>query len=40
MITSIPGAENCARNLAGTLGRPVEIAASRKLGLAALRRRE
>ena len=40
MITSIAGAENCAASLARHLGLPVEIATSRKLGLAALRRRE
>ena len=40
MITSIPGAESCASSLVRTLGMPVEIASSRKLGLTALRRRE
>jgi hypothetical protein len=40
MITAIPGAESCASGLAATLGVPVEIAASRKLGLGALRRRD
>jgi hypothetical protein len=40
MITAIAGAESCATSLAGTLGVPVEIASSRKLGLAALRRRD
>ncbi len=40
MITSIAGAESCATSLAGALGRSVEIATSRKLGLAALRRRD
>ncbi len=40
MITAIPGAESCAASLAGALGVPVEIAASRKLGLSALRRHD
>ncbi|AXC10841.1 hypothetical protein ACPOL_1495 [Acidisarcina polymorpha] len=40
MITGIAGAESCASNLVRNLGIPVEIAANRKLGLAALRRRE
>ena len=40
MITPIAGADNCAASLAGMLGVPVEIASSRKLGLAALRRRD
>ncbi len=40
MITAIAGAESCAASLAGTLGLPVEIASSRKLGLAALRRHD
>ena len=40
MITAIAGAESCAASLAGTFGLPVEIASSRKLGLAALRRRD
>jgi hypothetical protein len=40
MITSIASADQCAASLARDLGLPVEIAASRKLGLAALRRRE
>ena len=40
MVTAIAGAESCASSLAATLGVPVEIAASRKLGLAALRRRD
>jgi len=40
MITPIAGAQSCAANLAATLGLPVEIASSRKLGLAALRRRD
>jgi hypothetical protein len=40
MITSIAGAENCASSLARQLGFSVEIAATRRIGLAALRRRE
>lgn len=40
MITSIPGAENCAAALAAQLAFPVEIAGSRKDGLARLRRHE
>jgi hypothetical protein len=40
MITSIAGAENCAASLARQLGFAVEIASSRKAGLASLRRRE
>ncbi len=40
MITGISGAENCAESLARHLGFAVEIAASRRAGLAALRRRE
>jgi hypothetical protein len=40
MVTSIAGAENCAASLARQLGFAVEIAASRKAGLAALRRHE
>jgi hypothetical protein len=40
MITAIASAESCAASLAATLGVPVEIVASRKLGLAALRRRD
>jgi hypothetical protein len=40
MITSISSAESCASSLARHLGLGVEIAANRKLGLAALRRRE
>jgi len=40
MITPIAGAESCAASLASTLGLPVEIASSRKAGLAALRRRD
>lgn len=40
MITGISGAENCAESIAKQLGYAVEIAASRRAGLAALRRRE
>lgn len=40
MITGIAGAENCAETLARQLGHAVEIASSRRAGLAALRRRE
>lgn len=40
MITAIPGAEGCASSLAGALGVPVQIASSRRLGLAALRRHD
>lgn len=40
MITSILGAENCADVLARQLGFSVEIVASRKEGLARLRRQE
>jgi hypothetical protein len=40
MITSIAGAENCAASLARQLGFTVEIASTRKAGLAALRHRE
>lgn len=40
MITSILGAENCAAVLAKQLGFSVEIASSRKEGLARLRRHE
>ncbi len=40
MITGISGAENCAASLAKQLGLPVEVAPSRREGLAALRRRE
>lgn len=40
MITAIAGAESCAASLAAMLGVPVEIASSRKTGLAALRRRD
>ena len=40
IITAIANAENCAASLARQLSLPVEIAATRKLGLNALRRRE
>jgi hypothetical protein len=40
IITAIANAENCAASLARQLCLPVEIAATRKLGLNALRRRE
>jgi len=40
LVTAIQGAEACASGLARQLGFPVEIAASRRLGLAALRRAE
>jgi hypothetical protein len=40
LITPIASAESCASSLAATLRLPVEIAASRKHGLAALRRRD
>jgi len=40
LVTAIQGAETCANGLARQLGVPVEIAASRRLGLAALRRAE
>jgi hypothetical protein len=40
MITAIAGAENCATVLSKQFGLKVETAASRKEGLAALRRRE
>jgi hypothetical protein len=40
MITAIAGAENCAAVLSKQFGLAVEVAASRKDGLAALRRRE
>ena len=40
MITSITGAENCAASLARQLGSNVEIAATRRAGLTALRRHE
>ncbi len=40
MITSILGAENCAAVLANQLGFSVEIVASRREGLARLRRHE
>src|SRR5579883_3287951 len=40
MITSILGAENCAAALSAQLGFSVEIASSRREGLARLRRHE
>ncbi len=40
MITSLAGAENCASAMARQLGSPVEIAATRKAALIALRRCE
>lgn len=40
MIASIPGAENCALALANQLGFSVEVAGSRREGLARLRRHE
>ncbi len=40
MITGISGAEHCAAGLSKQLGIPVEVAPSRREGLAALRRRE
>lgn len=40
MISSIEGAEHCAQWIAGALGLNVEVAATRKAGLAALRRSE
>jgi hypothetical protein len=40
MITCMAGADTCAASLARHLDLPVEIASTRKLGLAALRRRE
>lgn len=40
MITALAGAENCATAMARQLSRPVEIAATRKAALAALRRKE
>ncbi len=40
MIASMEGAENCAQWIAGELGSNVEVAATRKAGLAALRRAE
>lgn len=40
IITSISGAEHCAASLSKQLGLPVEVAPSRREGMAALRRRE
>ncbi len=40
IITGISGAEHCAASLSKQLGLPVEVAPSRREGLAALRRRE
>lgn len=40
MITGITGAEHCAASLSKQLGAPVDVASSRREGLAALRRRE
>lgn len=40
MITAIAGAENCAAAMTRQLGLSVEVAATRKDGVAALRRRE
>ncbi len=40
IITAISGAEHCAATLSKQLGLPVEVAPSRREGLAALRRRE
>jgi len=40
IITAIANAESCATSLAQQLNLPVEIASTRKLGLASLRRRE
>lgn len=40
IITNITGAEQCAASLSKQLGLPVEIAPSRREGMAALRRRE
>jgi hypothetical protein len=40
MITAIAGAESCATSLANSFGVPVEIASTRKRGLAALRHRD
>jgi hypothetical protein len=40
IITSIAGAEHCAASLSKQLGIPVEVAASRRDGMAALRRHE
>ena len=40
IITAINGAEHCAASLTKQLGLPVEVASSRREGLAALRRKE
>lgn len=40
IITGISGAEHCAASLSKQLGMPVEVAPSRREGMAALRRRE
>ncbi|RRA47788.1 hypothetical protein D1Y84_05260 [Acidipila sp. EB88] len=40
IITGISGAEHCAASLSKQLGLPVEVAPSRREGMAALRRRE
>ncbi len=40
MISSMPGAENCAALIARQLGLEVEVVATRRLGMAALRRQE
>ncbi len=40
IITAISGAEHCAASLSKQLGLPVEVASSRREGMAALRRRE
>ena len=40
MITAVSGAEHCAVTLSKQLGLPVDVAPSRREGLAALRRRE
>jgi hypothetical protein len=40
IITNISGAEHCAASLSKQLGLPVEVASSRREGMAALRRRE
>ena len=40
IITGISGAEHCAASLSKQLGLPVEVASSRREGMAALRRRE
>ena len=40
IITGISGAEHCAASLSKQLGLPVDVAPSRREGMAALRRRE